>query len=123
LPVHYRYDEAERRLYTRCEGEVTLTEVIGHFRELTGITRLHPDSDVLLDLTFQTNLPRHQNIDAAANALEEIHYLVQLGRCAVVAPTPLATEIGRRFQAVTWPLYSGLRLFGSSADATAWLNS
>jgi len=123
MPVHYRYDEAERRLYTRCEGEVKLTEVISHFRELTGITRLHPDSDVLLDLTFQTNLPRHENIDSAANVLEEIHHLVQLGRCAVVAPTQLATEIGRRFQAVTWPLYSGLRLFDNSADATAWLNN
>ncbi len=122
MPIHFRYDEPERRLYTRCEGEVKLTEVVGHFRELTGITRLHPASDVLLDLTFQTNLPRPESIDTAANALEEIRELVQLGRCAVVAPTALATEIGRRYQAVAWPLYSGLKLFSNSADATTWLD-
>jgi hypothetical protein len=123
MPIHYRYDDAARRLLTRCEGQLTLQEVIDHFRELSGSTRLHPGSDVLLDLTFQANVPPPENLADAASVLEEVSELIPLGRCAIVAPNDVANEIGRRFQAVTWPLFTGARLFQTNADAIAWLDS
>jgi hypothetical protein len=121
MPVYYRYDESKHRLLTRCEGDVRLQDVVGHFRELTTISRLQPGSDVLLDLTFQTNVPTTEKIDIAAAILEEVTELVQFGRCAVIAPHGTPTEIGRRFQAVSWPLFAGMRLFASSGDAIDWL--
>jgi hypothetical protein len=121
MPVHYRYDEFNRRLLTRCEGAVRLKDVVSHFRELTTIARLQPGSDVLLDLTFQTNVPSPEKIDSAAAILEEVTELLPLGRCAVIAPHGVPNDIGRRFQAVTWPLFSGMRLFASSGDAIEWL--
>lgn len=123
MPIHYRYDDAARRLLTRCEGQLTLPEVIAHFRELSGSTRLHPGSDVLLDLTFQTNVPPPEPLASAASVLEEVSELIPLGRCAIVAPNDVANEIGRRFQAVTWPLFTGIRLFRTNADAIAWLDA
>jgi len=122
MPVHYRYDAASRRLVTRCDGEVRLGDVVSHFRELTTISRLHPNSDVLLDLTFQTNLPPAEKIDSAAGALEEVCALLQLGRCAMVAPDGVPSAIARRFQAVGWPLFSGMRIFETNGDATEWLD-
>ena len=123
MPVHYRYDEPAHRLLTRCEGQVTVTEVIAHFRELTGSTRLHPGSDVVLDLTFQSNLPAPEALSSAAAVLEEIQELIDLGRCAVVAPNEVAAEIGRRFQSLTWPLFTGIRLFPTGVTANAWLDT
>jgi hypothetical protein len=123
MPVHYRYDEAKRRLLTRCEGRVRLNDVVGHLRELTTISRLQPGSDVLLDFTFQTNLPPPDKIDNAAALLEEVNDLLQFGRCAVIAPAGIPNDIGKRFQAVSWPLFSGMRLFASSGDALDWLES
>jgi len=121
MPVHYRYDESSHRLLTRCEGDVRLKDVVGHFRELTTLSRLQPGSDVLLDLTFQTSLPSTEKIDSAAAVLEEVTDLIRFGRCAVVAPPGVPSEIGRRFQAVSWPLFTGMRVFGSSGDAIDWL--
>jgi hypothetical protein len=123
MPVHYRYDDAARRLLTRCEGEVTIVEVIAHFRELTGVARFHPGSDVVIDLMFQSNLPPLELIDSAATVLEDVVELIPFGRCAIVAPNDLANEIGRRFQAVAWPIFSGMRLFPNAADAHAWLDA
>ena len=123
MPIHYRYDDAARRVLTRCEGQLTLPEVISHFRELSRSTRLHPGSDVLVDVTFQTNIPQPENLASAASVLEEVTELIPFGRCAIVAPNDIAHEIGRRFQAVTWPLFTGVRLFSTNADAIAWLDS
>src|SRR5262245_35679533 len=69
MPIHYRYDDAARRLLTRCEGQLTLQEVISHFRELSRSTRLHPGSDVVVDVTFQTNVPGPENLASAASVL------------------------------------------------------
>ena len=123
MPVHYRYDAESRRLLTRCDGEVRLEDVVGHFHELTTISRLQPASDVLLDLTFQTNLPSTEKIGKAAAALEDLKELLQLRRCAMVAPEGVPNEIARRFQAVSWPLFSGIRIFSTNGDAAEWLDA
>jgi hypothetical protein len=123
MPVHFRHDETNRRLLTRGEGEVRLKDVVGHLRELTTISRLKPGSDVLLDFTFQTNLPPPDKIDNAAAMLEEVNDLLRFGRCAVIAPAGIPKDIGQRLQAVSWPLFSGMRLFASSGDALDWLES
>jgi hypothetical protein len=122
MPVHYRYDETSRRLFTQCHGMVTLEEVIAHFRELITLTRLKPGSDVLLDFTFMAELPPTQKIDSAARALEEVSEFLRFGRCALVAPEGIAKEAGRRFQSVSWPLFGGMRIFAASAEAAAWLD-
>ena len=122
MPVHYRYDEASRRLVTRCYGTVTLADVAGHFHELTSLSRLQPNSDVLLDMTFlQIELPEMERIEAATRVLEELSDFLQFGRCAVVAADGIPAEIARRFQAVGWPLFRGMRIFSAVGDAAAWL--
>jgi len=123
MPIHYRYDDTAHRVLTRTEGQITLQEVISHFRELSRSARLHPGSDVVVDVTFQTNVPVPEHLASAASVLEEVTELIPFGRCAIVAPNDVSNEIGRRFQAVTWPLFTGIRLFPTNADAIAWLDA
>src|SRR5262245_48977314 len=122
MPMHYRYDESMRRLFTRCYGTLCLEDVIAHFRELTTLSRLQPKSDVLLDLMFLTGMPPTASIDQAARVLEELSDFLQFGRCAVVAPDGVPREVANRFQAVSWPLFGGIRIFATSGDAAKWLD-
>jgi hypothetical protein len=122
MPIPYRYDEFANRLLTRCEGVVTQAEVLGHFRQLTRDARLRPRCDVLLDLSFMASMPSTEQVSEAAMALEEMRELVSLGRCAIVAPEDLTYGLGRMFQGFSWPVFTGMRVFRTHADAINWLN-
>lgn len=122
MPVDYRYDEFSNRLVTRCEGPTTYAQVMDHFRDLTRDSRLKLHCDVLLDLTFMIAFPTAQQIDQAATTLEDMRELVPFGRCAVVAPEDVVYGLGRMFQAFVWPVFTGMRVFRTQADAIGWLN-
>jgi hypothetical protein len=122
MPVIYRYDEYANRLTTRCEGSVTLHEVVEHFRQLGRDSRLRPHCDVLLDLTFQTRLPNADQMNEIMEIIEDMHELVPFGRCAVIATEDLAYGLGRMFQGFAWPMFTGIRVFRSNADAVTWVN-
>jgi len=121
VTVDYRYDEFTNRVVTRCEGAVNLAEVTAHFRQLGRDGRLKPQCDVLLDLTFMTQLPNAEQFDHMITMLEDLIDLVPFGRCAVIETDGLAYELGRMFQGFTWPLFAGVRVFRNNADANVWL--
>lgn len=123
MPVTYRYDEFANRLMTRCEGAVNLAEVAEHFRRLGRDARLKPHCDVLLDLAFLTRLPSTDQVDRVATMIEDMIELVPFGRCAVIAGEETGFALGRLFQGFTWPLFTGIRLFRSNADAIGWLDT
>ncbi len=122
MPVTYRYDEFTNRLMTRCEGAVTKTEVIEHFRQLGRDSRLRPNCDVLLDLTFQMGLPTAEQMNEIAAYLEDMQYLVRFGRCALIAPEDLSYGLGRMFQGFAWPMFTGIQIFRNTVDAIGWLD-
>ena len=122
MPVNYRYDEFANRLVTRCEGSTTYAQVMEHFRHLTGDARLKQHCDVLLDLTFLIAFPTTQQVNQVATTLEDMRELVPFGRCVVVAPEDVVYGLGRMFQGFAWPLFTGLRVFRTQADAIGWLN-
>ena len=122
MPVTYRYDEVANRLTTRCEGAVTQAEVLEHFRQLGRDSRLRPNCDVLLDLTFQTRLPTADQMSEIAAVMEDMQDLVSFGRCAGVAPEDLVYGLGRMFQGFAWPMFTGMRVFRNNVDAVTWLD-
>lgn len=107
---------------TRCEGAVTKTEVIEHFRQLGRDSRLRPNCDVLLDLTFQMGLPTAEQMNEIAAYMEDMQYLVRFGRCALIAPEDLTYGLGRMFQGFAWPMFTGTRIFRNTVDAIGWLD-
>jgi hypothetical protein len=122
MPIAYRYDTFANRLLTRCEGVVTPTDVMEHFRQLMRDVRLRPNCDVLLDLSFMANMPSTKQVSEGAMALEEMRELVSLGRCAVVASEDPTYGLGRTFQGFSWPVFTGMRVFRTNADAIGWLD-
>jgi len=122
MPVTYRYDELTNRRLTRCEGAVTYAEVMQHFRQLTRDPRLRPHCDVLLDFSFIIGAPSGEQMCEVATTLEDMHELVPLGRCAVIASEDVGYGLGRMFQGFAWPLFTGIRVFRKHADAINWLN-
>ncbi|HTK96456.1 MAG TPA: STAS/SEC14 domain-containing protein [Pseudomonadales bacterium] len=122
MPVTYRYDAVTNRLTTRCEGAVTQSEVIEHFRQLGRDSRLRPNCCVLLDVSFQTRLPTADQLNEIAAFMEDMQDLVPFGRCAVVAIEDLSYGVGRMFQGFAWPMFTGMRIFRSNAEALAWLD-
>ena len=123
MPVSYRYDASTNRLTTRCEGAVTQQEVIEHFRQLGRDGRLRPGCDVLLDLSFQEALPTSDQMNDIMAIIEDIHDLVPFGRCAVIAPEDLTYGLGRMFQGFAWPMFIGVRVYRTNADAVSWLDA
>ena len=122
MPVTYRYDAVTNRLTTRCEGAVTQSEVIEHFRQLGRDSRLRPNCCVLLDVSFQTRLPTADQLNEIAAFMEDMQDHVPFGRCAVVAIEDLSYGVGRMFQGFAWPMFTGMRIFRSNAEALAWLD-
>ncbi len=122
MPIIYRYDEHARRLVTHCEGGVRFQEVIEHFRQLGRDPRIKANSDVVLDLSFQTALPTLEQLDDIAAMIEDAAELVPFGRCAVVAAEDRVHDLGRAFQGFTWPLFTGIKVFRHNTDAIVWLD-
>jgi hypothetical protein len=122
MPITYWYDDSSHRLVTRCEGNVRFADVVEHFRQLGQDARITPRSDVVLDLSFQTALPTPEQLDDVATIIEDAVEMTPLGRCAVIALEDSAYDLGQMFQGITWPRFSGIRLFRSNTDAIAWLD-
>lgn len=122
MPVVYRYDDLANRLLTRCDGAVTHTEVMAHFRQLTHDSRLRPQCDVVLDLSFIETTPTDDQMGEIAATIEDQQDLVSLGRCAVVAPGDEPYRLALHFQSLTWPIFAGVRVFRTHVAALAWLD-
>jgi hypothetical protein len=122
MPITYRHDDLANRLVTRCEGSVRFPEVVEHFRQLGRDPRIKPGCDVILDLSFQTAMPTPEQLDDIAAIIEDVVEMVPFGRCAVIAPEDVVYGLGRMFQGFTWPLFSGIKVLRTNAEAIAWLD-
>src|SRR5262249_25238530 len=121
MPVTYRIDKANRIIHTRCVGQVTIEEVIEHFREL----ERDPDGagllDVLLDLTEQTSIPKKEYLHEITREIERIRAKVRFGICAIAASTDALFGMLRMFEVFAEKQFQALRVFRTVREAAAWL--
>jgi hypothetical protein len=66
MPVTYQLDRESGFIHTRCTGDVTFEEVLGHFRELEADTSIPARLDVLLDLSEMQSLPESDQLKSVA---------------------------------------------------------
>ena len=121
MPVIYTIDAKERLIRTRCVGNVTLVEVVSHFRELERDPNSAGHLDVLLDLSETSSLPSSAQISAVADEIRRIQETVRFNTCAVVAQRDALFGMSRVFEVMTEPYFRAVRVFRVSADAEAWL--
>jgi hypothetical protein len=121
MPVLYRIDKRNRIIRTRCVGDVTLEEVINHFRTLEHDPDAPDCLDVLLDLTEETSIPKTEYLREITAEIRRIRYRVEFGVCAVVAPGNALFGMLRMFEVFTEDYFHQLRVFRTLTEAETWL--
>lgn len=121
MPITYQIDGASGVIRTRCIGEVTLEEVLGHFRDLTRDPDCPKRLDVLLDLSEETSLPKSDEIRIVAYEISRVRERVEFGTCAVVACSDALYGMLRMFQVFTETLFGETWVFRSLVEAETWL--
>src|SRR5262249_6993633 len=113
----------ERLIRTRCVGDVTLDEVISHFRELERDSNCSQPLDVFLDLSETTSLPLTREITSVAAEIARIKKTVRFNICAVVATRPALFGMLRMFDVIAGAYFTAFRVFRVADQAEEWLAS
>lgn len=121
MPVTYTIDKQRRLITTRCIGDVTLDEVIGHFDELVADPDCPDRLDVLLDLSEQTSIPASSQLRLVTRKIEDVSSRVRFGRCAIVAPTDALFGMTRVFETLTEEQFGSVRVFRLMDEARVWI--
>ena len=121
MPVTYKIDTNRKLIRTKCSGDVTLQEVVDHFRQLA----IDPESpeylDVLLDLSEETSLPASGQLQSVAYEIKRIRQKVRFGLCAVVAEKDALYGMLRVFQVIAQEYFRAIGVFRTGEEAEVWL--
>jgi len=123
MPVVYRIDKASNIVRVRGTGNVTIGEVIAHFRELEKDPDCPERLDVVLDLTEQTSIPRAEYLREIAFEIGRIRKHVRFGACGIAAGTDALFGMLRMFEVFAERYFSKSRVFRTVAEAEAWMAS
>ena len=123
MPVTYRIDKTNGIIYTHCIGEVTLREVIDHFRTLENDPECPDRLDVLLDLTQQTTLPRTEELQEVAVEISRVRGRVQFGACAIIVTNQALFGMLRMFEVFVEQHFRESYVFRTTHEAETWLAS
>lgn len=121
MPVTYILDAEARLIRTRCIGNVTLEEVLAHFRDLEKDPGAAGRLDVFLDVSETTSLPFGFQIAAVADQLRKVRQTVRFNACAVLTQSDALYGMMRVFQVLAEPYFGALRVFRDRGQAEAWL--
>jgi len=123
VPVSYDIDKDARLIRTRCYGDVTLSEVLSHFRVLKDDPERPDRLDVLLDLSEMTSSPTADQIRSASDGPKAMQGLLRFGNCAIMASRDVIFGMARMWAVFVEPLFTEVRVFRSSTEAVVWLAS
>ncbi len=121
MPVIYQINYEDSIIETHCTGEVTLAEVLDHFRQLETESSLPERLDVLLDLDEMTSLPESAELQEVTRAVERLKAKVDWGTCAIVANRDALFGMIRMFEVFVEGLFVRTRVFRLRKDAERWL--
>jgi len=123
VPVTYSIDANRRIIRTKCIGQVTLEEVIGHFRALEQDPDCPDRLDVLLDLTETDSLPANHQVRAVGYELKRIRERVRFEACAILTCSDALFGMMRMFEVTSQAYFRVTHVFRVAAEAEAWLLS
>ncbi len=121
MPVTYKIDKTNRLIRTRCYGEVTIEEVLEHFRVLGQDPGVPDQVDVLLDSSEQTSVPQKENLRQVTEAISRIRGRVHFGSLAIVATGNALFGMLRMFEVFVEQYFTETCVFHTLGEAEAWL--
>jgi hypothetical protein len=123
MPVRYQIDQTKGIIRTKCSGDVTLEDVLDHFRTLQSDPECPSRLDVLLDFSEWTSEANGAQLRTVSHAIAGVRDRIEFDACAIVAPTDLLFGVGRMFEVFAEEWFRAIHVFRSAGDAEAWLNS
>jgi hypothetical protein len=103
-------------------GNLTLQEVVAHFRTLEQDTQRPEHTDVfLLDLSEVDSLPETLQISTVVGELKRIRGKVRFNACAILACRPALFGMMRMFEVLAEDSFRVTRTFRVATEAEAWL--
>lgn len=121
VPLTYDLDAALGRIHIRCNGPVTLDEVLAFFRSLEGEEALPRRLDVLADLRAVESLPATPDVRTAAFELRRMELGTRWGACAIVAPNDTSFGVARMFIMLADRVFAASNVFRDLDAAALWL--
>ena len=121
MPITYQIDADKRTIRTKCLGNVTLPEVIDHFRTLEQDPKCPERLDVFLDLREMNSIPEPRQISTVITELRRVRARVRFDACAILACGDALFGMMRMFEALAEELFRVTRAFRAATEAEAWL--
>ena len=124
MTVHYEVDESAALIRTSCVGDVTLDQVLDHFRELEA-DPIRPARllNVLLDLSDCASTPEPDQLRAVSGQIALVEESLRFGACAIVAPRDVVFGLARMFEVFAGDHFQSTHVCRSRAEAEEWLRS
>jgi hypothetical protein len=121
VPITYQIDTEKRTIRTKAMGNLTLQEVVAHFRTLEQDTQRPEHTDVFLDLSEVDSLPETLQISTVIGELKRIRGKVRFNACAILACRPALFGMMRMFEVLAEDSFRVTRTFRVDNEAEAWL--
>ena len=122
MPVFYEIDREESLIRTRCVGQVTLHEVLDHFRDLEQDIDTPNYLDVMLDLTGTETVPTHAQLRSVSDQIRRVRGTVQFGVCAIVTGSDAVYGSAMVFEVLAARNFRVTKVFQERSDAENWLD-
>jgi hypothetical protein len=123
MPVTYELDSELAFIHTRCTGNVTFQEVIGHFAELERDESLPDRLDVLLDLDEMESLPERDQLHSVVGEMHRLESSVKWGAFAIVASRDALFGMSRMFEVFAEGRFTNSGVFREREQARQWIES
>lgn len=123
MPITYQIDADKRTIRTKAVGQVTLQEVIDHFRTLEQDPQCPERTDVFLDLSEVDSLPAAPQISSVVDELKRVRAKVRFDACAIVASRTALFGMMRMFEVLAEDFFRVTRTFRIATEAEIWLES
>ena len=123
MSITYQIDSNQRTIRTKCIGQVTLAEVIDHFRTLAQDLQCPDHLNVFLDVSEMDSLPESREILAVITELKRIRSKVRFHACAILVCGDALFGMMRVFEVQGEPFFRATRTFRIAKEAEAWLAS
>jgi hypothetical protein len=123
VPITYQIEAAKSLIRTKAVGQLTLQEVVDHFRALEKDTRRPERPDVFLDLSEVDSAPDARQLSIVVGEMKRIGAKLRFGACAILASRDALFGMMRMFEALAEEFFRETRTFRDATEALAWLVS
>ena len=123
MPITYKIDADKNTIRTKAVGHLTLQEVVDHFRTLEQDPQRPERTDVFLDLSEVSSVPKTTEISTVVNELKRIRGKIRFNACAILACRDALFGMMRMFEVLAEDSFRVTRTFRTATEAETWLVS